>query len=70
MEEFHAFVERYASAMPEEYPARCNAFASHFHDQFEAFLNGEEVIFPQSSESDDIPQTPDGSETGYETETA
>ena len=70
MEEFHAFVERYASAMPEEYPARCNAFASHFHDQFEAFLNGEEVIFPQSSESDDIPQTPDDSETGYETETA
>lgn len=70
MEEFHGFVERYASAMPEEYPARCNAFASHFHDQFEAFLNGEEVIFPQSSESDDIPQTSYDSNVAYETETA
>lgn len=49
LEEFHIFVEQYAEAMPEAYPARCRAFASHFQEQFDAFLNGEEVVFPQSN---------------------
>ena len=48
LEQFHTFVEQYAEAMPEEYPARCRAFASHFQEQFNAFLSGEEVVFPQS----------------------
>ncbi len=38
LEQFHTFVEQYAEAMPEEYPARCRAFASHFQEQFNAFF--------------------------------
>ena len=58
LEQFHTFVEQYAEAMPEEYPARCRAFASHFQEQFNAFLSGEEVVFPQSDTPDVIPEAP------------
>ncbi len=46
MDQFHVFVEKYADAMPSEYPARCRAFASHYQEQYNAFLSGEEVVFP------------------------
>ena len=62
LEQFHTFVEQYAEAMPEEYPARCRAFASHFQEQFNAFLSGEEVVFPQSDTPDVIPEAPDAPE--------
>ena len=49
LESYTLRIEQYAEAMPEAYPARCRAFASHFQEQFDAFLNGEEVVFPQSN---------------------
>ncbi len=59
MERFHAFVEEYAEVMPPEYPARCRAFASHYPDQYNAFLNGEEVIFPVEDEQNPVsPEAP------------
>lgn len=62
MDRFHSFVEEFAEAMPQEYPARCRAFASHYQEQYDAFLNGEEVIFPEDEyATPDVPVLPEDS---------
>ncbi len=57
--EFAAFLQQYAQAVPAEYPARCRAFASHFAEQFDQFVNGESVVFPQEASPAPSPEQAD-----------